>query len=205
MAVRREDNVGAFIIALAGTALLGVIAYGLSLLFATPLAPQFYWSAKDTVIGLAGTLPLVAMLWWFMKTPRAMIARFRQSQIEFFAQIGFRFTPARILFMALFAGVFEELLFRGVLQTGAAKVMPMVTAIILSNLIFGLIHWRTGLYALIAGLVGAWIGVLFAITGNLLAPIVTHAVYDIVALVVTARAIDAWRLRKMQQERVTPV
>ncbi len=192
-----DDNPKALVVALAGTAFLGVIAYGLSIVANTPLAPQFHWSVMDAAIGLAGAAPLAVLLWWFMATPRPTLARFRQSQIEFFAQVGFRFTPMRILLMALFAGIFEELLFRGVLQTAAAKITPMVIAILLSNLIFGAVHWRTALYALIAGLVGVWIGVLFALTGNLLTPIITHAVYDLVALVVTARAIDAWRASKM--------
>ena len=95
--------------------------------------------------------------------------------------------------MALFAGVFEELLFRGVIQTTIAKFAPVIVAIIVSNIIFGAVHWRTALYALIAGLVGCWIGALFALTGNLLTPIVTHTVYDLIALFVTARAIERFR------------
>ncbi len=191
-----DDNPKALVIALAGTAFLGVVAYGLSIITNTPLAPQFRWSLGDAAIGLAGAAPLVLLLSWLMATPQPAPARFRQSQIEFFAQIGFRFTPLRIVLMALFAGIFEELLFRGVLQTATAKLTPMFVAILVSNLIFGAVHWRTALYALIAGLVGVWIGILFAITGNLLTPIVTHAAYDLVALIVTARAIDAWRARK---------
>lgn len=192
-----DDNVVSFILALAGTAFLGVIAFGLSLAFDTPLRDQFHWSARDGAIGLAGAAPLVIFLAWFMKTRQATIAAFRESQIAFFADIGFRFTPLRIVLMALFAGVFEELLFRGVLQTAAAAVAPMAVAIIFSNLIFGMLHWRTTLYAVIAGLVGVWIGVLYALTGNLLAPIVTHAVYDVVALAVTAQAIAARNRAKM--------
>ncbi len=196
-AERTDDNPKMLGVALAGTAFLGVLAYGLSILTETPLASQFHWSLTDAAIGLAGAVPPALLLLWFMKTSRPTLVRFRQSQIEFFAQIGFRFTPLRIFLMALFAGVFEELLFRGVLQTATAKVAPMVVAILLSNLIFGLVHWRTALYALIAGLVGVWIGVLFAFTGNLLTPILTHAAYDIVALVVTARAIETWRKTKI--------
>lgn len=204
MAAQRKDNLRAFILTLIGTALLGVVAWALSLLTHTPLAPQFRWSATDAAIGLAGTAPLVLGLWWFMETPRPMIARFRQSQIVFFAEIGFRFTPARIVLMALFAGVFEELLFRGVLQTAIANAAPVLVAILLSNLIFGAVHWRNALYALIAGLVGAWIGVLFMFTGNLLTPIVTHAAYDIVAIAVTARAIEAWHSHKIPPAQDTP-
>ncbi len=191
------DNPKALILALAGTALIGVAAFGLSILTNTPLAPQFQWSLADASIGFIGVVPLTLLLWWFMSTRRPTLARFRSSQIDFFANIGFRFTVPRVVLMALFAGVFEELLFRGVIQTATAKFTPIIIAIILSNLIFGAVHWRTALYALIAGLVGIWIGVLFAITGNLLTPIVTHAVYDLVALFVTARAIEAQRKTKM--------
>ena len=197
------DNPRTLLIALAGTAFLGVLAYGLSLILQTPLGPQFHWSLGDALIGLAATTPLAFFLWWFMNTNRAPFAAFRESQIEFFAEIGFRFTPTRIVMMALFAGVFEELLFRGVLQTALAKVAPVAVAILVSNLIFGAVHWRTALYALIAGLVGVWLGVLFAATGNLLTPMVTHAAYDLIALFITARAIDAARAGKNPARNAT--
>lgn len=192
-----DDNPNALWIALAGTAFLGVIAYGLSLITNTPLAAQFHWSLRDSVIGVAGAAPLMVFLWWFMSSQRTHIANFRREQIDYFANVGFRFTPARIVAMSIFAGVFEELLFRGVLQTATAQITPMVVAILISNLIFGAVHWRTALYALIAGLIGVWLGVLFALTGNLLTPILTHAVYDLAALFVTARAIEARRAGKM--------
>ena len=189
--MKRDDDPKTLFVALAGTAGLGVIAYLLSILTQTPLAPQFRWSLQDFLIGVAGAAPPIALLAWFMTTSQKTLARFRQSQIDFFSQIGFRFTLPRIVVMSLFAGVFEELLFRGVLQTGLAKVVPLAVAILLSNLIFGAVHWRTALYATLAGLIGVWIGVFFAFTGNLLTPMTTHAVYDLAALYVTARAIEA--------------
>ncbi len=48
---------------------------------------------------------------------------------------------------------------------------------------------RTILYAIIAGLVGVYLGVLFAVTDNLLAPMAAHALYDAVALEYTRRAV----------------
>ncbi|MEO1252431.1 MAG: CPBP family intramembrane glutamic endopeptidase [Pseudomonadota bacterium] len=189
----REDSIRLFAIALGGTALLGVIAYGLSILFGTPLAPQFKLTLRDALIGAGAAIPMIALLYVFMKTEHPQIAAFRESQIEFFANIGFEFTPVRILLMSLFAGVFEELLFRGVLQSGIDKIAPVAVAIIASNILFGVLHWRTALYALIAGVIGAWLGLIFWLTGNLLAPMIAHGFYDLVALAVTARAIRAAR------------
>jgi membrane protease YdiL (CAAX protease family) len=49
-------------------------------------------------------------------------------------------------------------------------------------------HLVTKTYAVIATLIGAYLGVLWLATENLLAPITTHAVYDFVALVYFLRA-----------------
>ena len=54
---------------------------------------------------------------------------------------------------------------------------------------------RTVLYAIIAGLVGVYLGVLYEATGNLLAPMTAHALYDAVALEYTRRAIINYRAR----------
>jgi uncharacterized protein len=48
-------------------------------------------------------------------------------------------------------------------------------------------HWLTMSYAVFATLIGVYLGILFLVTENLLAPIVTHALYDVVALSVLVR------------------
>lgn len=188
---RQRDDTRAFLLVLAGAGLMIAAAYGFGvLLHASPL-DRFSFSLADALFGAAATGPLVLLLFWFMRTDIRALARFRQSQIDFFADIGFKFTPHRIALLAVAAGISEELLFRGVFQSWIERGMPLVWAIVLPNILFGALHARTSLYAFIAGLVGVYMGVLFAATGNVLAPIVTHAIYDWVALVVTQRAIEA--------------
>jgi membrane protease YdiL (CAAX protease family) len=88
-----------------------------------------------------------------------------------------------IVALALMAGVAEEALFRGLLQEGLAGPLGWLPALLLASALFGVVHWLTGLYALLAGAVGLYLGGLYLLTGNLLVPIVVHALYDVVALV----------------------
>lgn len=58
-----------------------------------------------------------------------------------------------------------------------------------SILIFGLLHWVTPLYALLAGGIGLLLGWSVKYwTGNLITPIVVHILYDYLAFLVVARA-----------------
>lgn len=188
-----DDGAATFLPVILGTVLLGVAAVGFSFIFRTPLAPQISTNVNDLLVGVIATLPLVVFLWWISNTTHAQISAFRRSQIKFFAEIGFDFTPPRIAMMAIGAGISEELLFRGVLQTWIDGFSPLMVAIVASNILFGMLHIRTVLYAAIAGCIGIYLGVLYSITGNLLTVIVTHALYDAIALEYTRRAILAWR------------
>lgn len=179
----------AFSIILIGLTLTIAAAFVLGLILKTPPLARFSFDFGDFIAGLAATAPLVLLLFWFMRTKNRALAFFRESQIEFLAQIGFRFTPARIAIMAIGAGVSEELLFRGVLQTWAAGFLPLAAAIVLTNILFGALHARTVLYAMIAAFVGAYLGVVFEATENLLTAMVTHAAYDAVALELARREI----------------
>ena len=192
-----EDN-HSFVAVMVGTLLMGAAAYGLSLFLGTPLGPQITFNGNDILIGVIATLPLAAFLWWFSNTEIASIATFRFSQVEFFAAMGFTFTPWRIALLAVGAGVSEELLFRGVFQTWLATLAPVAVAIIISNIVFGVLHMRTALYAAIAGCVGVYLGVLYEATGNLLTPIVTHLLYDAVALEYARRAVADYRAARRQ-------
>ena len=192
-----NDNRG-FIAVIVGTLLMGGLAYGLSLFLGTPLGPQIAFSGNDILVGVIATLPLVVFLWWFSNTDIVPISTFRLSQVEFFANMGFAFTPWRIVLMAIGAGVSEELLFRGVFQTWMTTIAPVAVAIIVSNIVFGLLHMRTVLYAVIAGCVGVYLGVLYEITGNLLTPIITHMLYDAIALDYARRAVADYQAARKQ-------
>jgi membrane protease YdiL (CAAX protease family) len=184
---QKEES--AFFAVFGGTLFLGLGAIILGFFLGTNLFAQIKLVINDILIGVIGTLPLALLLYWFSNTTIEPLVRFRQSQIDFFAKMEGLFTPFRIIVLSIGAGVSEELLFRGVIFVWLLKFMPFISAVILTNLIFGLLHMRTLLYAVIAGLVGVYLTVLYVVTGNLLTPIVTHILYDAVALEYTRRAI----------------
>jgi uncharacterized protein len=85
--------------------------------------------------------------------------------------------------LAFLAGVAEEVLFRGVMQTALDRALREPIAVLVAGAIFGLAHFVTSTYALLAALVGVYLGGVFLVSGNLLAPILAHALYDFVALI----------------------
>jgi membrane protease YdiL (CAAX protease family) len=95
--------------------------------------------------------------------------------------------PMVLVVVALLAGLGEEALFRGVVQPALAAHLPLLVAIAATAMLFGAAHWITPTYALLAGIVGAYLGGLFVLSGNLLVPIVAHALYDVVALALLVR------------------
>lgn len=185
-----NDN-AALIGIFAGVPLIIAAAFGFSLASGAPFPGAFAWTLEGALIGLAATAPLCVLLLFFMRSRSAFIRRFRENQIADFSKVRFVFTPTRILLIALGAGVSEEILFRGVLQGYATERAPVALAVIGPNIIFGLLHARSALYAWIAGAVGCWLGAIYWLSGNLLAPIIAHTLYDIVALEVTRHAIAA--------------
>ena len=61
--------------------------------------------------------------------------------------------------------------------------MDVIVALVLASGLFGACHLLTWTYAILAALIGAYLGLLWIWTGNLLTPMITHAVYDFAALV----------------------
>jgi membrane protease YdiL (CAAX protease family) len=94
---------------------------------------------------------------------------------------------AELALLAVGAGVSEEVLFRGVVQTGLARAAPAWLALLTASVAFGLVHCASRAYAAVAGVMGVYLGWLFLAQGSLLAPIVTHTLYDLMALVYLAR------------------
>jgi membrane protease YdiL (CAAX protease family) len=94
---------------------------------------------------------------------------------------------SELALLAALAGISEEVLFRGVVQVGLARVLPEPGALLIASVLFGLAHFATKAYAILAGIMGLYLGALFLAQGSLLAPIITHALYDFIALIYVAR------------------
>ena len=197
MAQAPGNDSSAFLFTILGGGIVFLIALGLAWPLGVSLLGQLPQTgealSRSILYGVAATLPLLGFLAFFLKTTFEPLARFRESQVEFLSQLGFELTLPRIIIIGLVAGVSEETLFRGVLQQAALAYAPITVAIIAPNIIFGALHARTTLYALIAGVIGVYLGVIMAFTDDLLAPIVTHALYDVGALLVAKSAIESKR------------
>lgn len=133
-------------------------------------------------IGLAATVPPVVALWLLQRSTAPAVLEFRRVVEELVEPLFADAPVTHVVALALTAGVAEEALFRGLVQGGLTGVTGWLPALLIASLLFGVAHWLTGLYALLAGVVGLYLGGLYLLTGNLLVPIVVHALYDIVAL-----------------------
>jgi membrane protease YdiL (CAAX protease family) len=132
--------------------------------------------------GLMATVPLLPALGWFSHSQWGPLRRLMAEVDEFIAPLFARSSLVELTAIALLAGLGEELLFRGLIQAGLTELAGTGVALIAASLLFGLLHWVTRTYAVLAALFGVYLGGLFLVTGDLVAPIVTHAVYDVVAL-----------------------
>lgn len=104
---------------------------------------------------------------------------------DFFTQM----TPLELIILSMAAGFGEEFLFRGWLQQGLFSLMGSeknflwgLAGLLIASLLFGLAHPISPLYVLLATIMGLVFGGVYWLTGNLLAAIVAHAVYDAVIL-----------------------
>jgi membrane protease YdiL (CAAX protease family) len=72
-------------------------------------------------------------------------------------------------------------------HTPACAVVGDWMALVAVAVLFGMVHALNVGYALLATLMGLYLGWLWMATGNLMVPIVAHAVYDFLALLYILR------------------
>jgi membrane protease YdiL (CAAX protease family) len=89
--------------------------------------------------------------------------------------------------VAVLAGVGEELLFRGFLQTWLSNHFAITAAILATSIIFGLLHYLSHAYFISVTLMSIAFGIAYYITDSLLMVMVWHGVYDFIALVVLVK------------------
>lgn len=134
--------------------------------------------------GILLTLPLLAMLALLERLPHKSFVNLRRVADQLVDEL---FGDARfydLLLISALAGLGEEMLFRGFLQTALAEWtgLPMF-GLLVASLLFGLAHLITRTYAVLATLIGLYLGWAYWYFDNLLAPIVAHGLYDFLALI----------------------
>ncbi len=135
---------------------------------------------QSLFVGLICSIPLLVFGYFFLSKNGQKIRPFREifSMIEDspFGRAIERGTLFWFLTISSIAGVFEELIFRGILQNQIGLIP--------SALIFGLAHFVSWTYFVIATFIGLYLGTIYFLSEvNLIIPTVVHLVYDFVLLI----------------------
>lgn len=161
---------------------LALLAMFLGWLLHKPPLETLTFSGVDFLIGVAATAPLVAMFFVLLRWPVGPLAGLRKFSLEVLCPMLAPCTVPDLAAIALLAGFGEEMLFRGTLQAVFESKSGPWMGLAVASLCFGLLHAVTPAYAVLATVLGAYLGWLWQVNGNILTPIVVHALYDFVAL-----------------------
>jgi membrane protease YdiL (CAAX protease family) len=157
--------------------------------FAMP--PHWGVGGRDAAIGLGAAVALAAANHYLlMRAPANWVvdgvrAVFHDTIVPLFGSLH----PLGAVLIGAAAGLGEEWFFRGILQP--------IAGLAIASVVFGFAHvgsarmlpfgvWATGM--------GVVMGALALATGGLLAPIVAHGVYDMLALHYIRRLSTRWHL-----------
>lgn len=142
---------------------------------------QFDW--RDLAVGAGSGMVLALLVFGVLRLPLRGMKDFCQLiEKQMFPILAASTYPDRIG-IALLAGFCEELLFRGAIQPTLA-LTPLGTwgAILVTSVLFGALHGLSLAYFVLAMGISILLGWLYQVTGNLLAPMVLHGVYDLIIL-----------------------
>lgn len=170
---------------------LAVVAIVFAWLFHVSLRDQFAPFGAPLVAavarGIAATVPMLLIFWWLVNSKFPWMRQLRE-QVEWL--IGEMFptgSTVQFAMIAVLAGVGEELLFRGALQTKLGEWTTPVVGLVITSFLFGLAHAMSKLYFAFAIVVGGFLGWMAFQYHDLVAPMVAHGLYDFVALVYLSR------------------
>src|SRR6056297_1886046 len=155
--------------------------------------------ASGVLYGLLASVPILVLIEVFRRLPWKPVRDLERLSDEGMIKALLELRPAEMAVISICAGIGEELLFRGWLmywlidswqELGGAEVSPalaITAGLIGSSIAFGLVHPISKLYVVLAAVMGVYFGALVLWTGNLLVPIVAHAAYDAIQLIIASR------------------
>jgi membrane protease YdiL (CAAX protease family) len=171
------------------------------------LGSQFHLGSGATIDGLRWTLPLfgvAGLLRLVEPYSDALQNVTKATQRSVFSVLGSTRRPFFALLVSCIlgavAGIGEEWLFRGVFQEVLTQKFGSSISLAVSGVVFGLLHAVTPVYALLAGAASVFFGYLYIVSHNLAVPMITHAVYDVFALMWAH-----WTVTALGQEEIDEI
>ncbi|MBN2475034.1 MAG: CPBP family intramembrane metalloprotease [Pirellulales bacterium] len=165
---------------------IAVVAVGVGWLLGRDPLETFRWTAADAGWGILATVPPLVGLWLCLKCPLRPIAELIRMVDRVLLPLFRRCRWTELAVICLLAGLGEEMLFRGIVQRVVAEWIGGQPGVWLglaaAAVLFGLAHRLTSTYAVLAGIIGLYLGWIWLISGNLLVPIAVHSLYDFIAL-----------------------
>jgi membrane protease YdiL (CAAX protease family) len=157
---------------------LALIALAVGWLVSIDPVAHLAWDWRGFIWGSVAALPTFGL---FLLTYRLPFGPLRKIRTFLSRELAPSLASLRwfdLILLAILAGVSEELLFRGLLQSWIG--------ILWANILFGLVHWITPWYAVLAFGIGCYLSWLMSVTEphSLLTPMVTHALHDYLAFLV---------------------
>ncbi len=159
-------------------------------------------TAPAFLLGVLAVLPLLGLLLACRRSEWRPVQALRKVLDDIVVPLFRDCNWFELAAISLLAGMGEELLFRGLLQTTMAEWTGVFLphslawasagdwiALVMVGIIFGALHALNAAYVVLAALMGIYLGWLFFATGNLLVPIVAHGLYDFLALAYLLRGV----------------
>ncbi len=159
---------------------------------------HFAWTWQAVVWGVLATVPLVIFFFVFLRWPIGPFRRIQRFSERVLRPLLAPCSLIDLLGISALAGLGEEMLFRGVLQEAFTGWFNVWAGVIAASVLFGVLHSITFTYAMLAAVMGVYLGCIFR-----------YADHNLLAAIIAQRAVrfrcapvaDAWSRRRRGARR----
>ncbi len=160
---------------------IGVVGLLTIWLFDIPVLSGGLGLAQAMLYGILGALATYVFLLLLTRNSR-LFPDDLSSQMQALYKFASSFRWPVLVALSILAGVGEELLFRGAIQGWLLQYTGPWTAVLAASVLFGLVHYMSFTYFVVATGLGLLLGAVYQLSGSLELVMVWHAVYDMLAL-----------------------
>ena len=167
---------------------LSIVFIGVVIVAAADLPFNFWFSSPvvDLLFGAVAAI-ITYVLMYFVYLHGGKVAAQLTVDVKKMGHHFAGYSWGKLIVISMLAGVGEELLFRVAAQAWLAEHVNIYLAILVPALIFGLLHFISFTYFVVATLIGLVFGLAYHLSESVVLIMVWHAVYDLIALAVLVK------------------